>query len=170
MLQAADELVKEGYIPGRDIWFSSSCTEETTGAGADEIARWFEARHIRFEMSFDEGGMILYEPIDGAKGTFAVIGIGEKGCADMKFIARSNGGHASMPEKNTPLVRLGKFMADADKNRVFPNEMNPTICEMFCRFAPYMGTAGKLLANPEKNKALLAKVIPAVSGKAAALL
>ncbi|MBQ9664675.1 MAG: M20/M25/M40 family metallo-hydrolase [Oscillospiraceae bacterium] len=170
MLQAADELVQEGFRPERDIWFSSTCTEETTGAGADEISRWFEEQKIRFEMSFDEGGMILYEPISGAKGTFAMIGIGEKGCADLKFIARSNGGHASMPEKNSPLVRLGKFMAEADRNRIFPNEMSPAVCEMFRRFAPYMGGAGKLLSNPEKHRAVLAKVIPVISNKASALL
>ena len=40
-------------------------------------------------MVLDEGGMILDEPISGAKGTFAIVGIGEKGCADLKFIARS---------------------------------------------------------------------------------
>ena len=170
MLQAADELIEEGFVPAGDIWFSSSCTEDTTGKGADEIARWFEKQGIRFGMSFDEGGMILYEPISGAKGTFAMIGIGEKGCADMRFVVRSNGGHASMPEKDSPLVRLGKFMAEADRNRIFPKEMNPAVCEMFRRFAPYMGTAGKFLAKPEKYKAVLCRVIPAISGKAAALL
>ncbi len=170
MLQAADELVREGWTPARDIWFFSSFTEETTGRGAAEAAAWFEKRGIRFEMSFDEGGMILYEPIAGAKGSFAMIGVGEKGCADLRFVARSDGGHASVPEKNSPLVRLGKFMAEADKNRIFPNEMNPAVCEMFRRFAPCMGAAGKLLAHPEKHRALLSRLIPAISGKAAALL
>ena len=63
----------------------------------------------------DEGGMILQEPVPGVKKAFAMIGVGEKGCADLRFIARSKGGHASMPGKNTPLVRLGKFMAEAEK-------------------------------------------------------
>ena len=170
MLQAADELIGEGFIPERDLWFSSSCTEETTGRGAEEIASWFEKQGIRFEMSFDEGGMIVYEPIKGAKGTFAMIGVGEKGCADLRFIARSKGGHASMPEKNSPLVRLGKFMAEADKNKVFPNAMNPAVCEMFRRFSPYMGAAGKLFANPEKYKAALSRLLPVISAKASALL
>ena len=170
MLQAADELIAEDFVPSRDIWFSSSCTEETDGIGAQEIAGWFEKKGICFDMLFDEGGMILYEPISGAKGTFAMIGVGEKGCADLRFFAKSNGGHASMPEKNSPLVRLGRFMAAADQSHIFPNEMNPAICEMFRRFAPCMGTVGKLLANPEKHKAALSHLIPAVSSKAAALL
>ena len=74
-----------------------------------------QQRGIRFAFVLDEGGMILPEPIGGAKGDFAMVGLGEKGCADLKFIARSGGGHASTPGKNTPLVRLGKFMAAAEK-------------------------------------------------------
>ena len=170
MLQAADELAKDGFIPDRDIWFSSTSTEETTGRGADEISRWFETQKIRFEMCFDEGGMILYEPIGGAKGKFAMIGVGEKGCADLKFLARSKGGHASIPGKNTPLVRLGKFMAKAEKHQVFPVDMNPAVCEMFRRLSPYMGLEGKMFSDPERNKAILSRIMIKVSDKAAALL
>ena len=68
MLQAAEELIEEGFVPAQDIWFSSASTEETTGAGADAISAWFLSQGIRFRMCFDEGGMILTEPIPGAKG------------------------------------------------------------------------------------------------------
>ncbi|MBO4684435.1 MAG: M20/M25/M40 family metallo-hydrolase, partial [Desulfovibrio sp.] len=57
MLQAAEELAGEGFAPARDIYFMSSCTEETSGRGAEEIAAWFEENDIRLAMSFDEGGM-----------------------------------------------------------------------------------------------------------------
>lgn len=79
-------------------------------------------RHIHFEAVFDEGGMILYDPIGGAKGTFAMIGVGEKNCCDLRFIARSKGGHAAAPGKNTPLVRLGKFMAEVDGSAPFKKD------------------------------------------------
>ena len=170
MLQAADELAAEGYVPPRDIWFSSSCTEETSGAGAREIAGWFQSRGIRFEMSFDEGGMILRSPISGVEGTFAMVGVGEKGCADLKFVARSGGGHASTPEKNTPLVRLGKFMAAVERSHIFPAELSPTVCEMFRRFSPHMGKLGAVMKQPERFAPVLKRVIPALSGAAAALL
>ena len=170
MLQAAEELIREGFVPAGDIWFFSSSTEETDGRGADAASRWFESRGIRFDMCFDEGGMILEEPIPGAKGRFAMIGVGEKGCADLKFVARSGGGHASVPEKDSPLVRLGKFMAEADRHRIFPAEVSPVICETLRRLSQTMGAAGKLLARPERNRTVLKKLIPALSGKAAALL
>ena len=170
MLQAADELAEEGFAPKRDVWFSSASTEETNGVGAAEIAGWFRENGVRFEMCFDEGGMILREPISGAKGTFAMIGVGEKGTADLKFIARSNGGHASTPGKDTPLVRLGKFMAAVERSHIFTVELSPTVCEMFRRLAPTMGAAGKILKQPERYAPLLKRVVPELSPAAAALV
>ena len=170
MLQAADELAAEGWSPDRDLWFSSSCTEETGGEGAREIAAWFGEQGVRFEMSFDEGGMILRDPIAGVRGTFAMVGVGEKGCADLKFIARSKGGHASTPGPDTPLVRLGRFMAAAERSRIFPAALSPAVCEMFRRFAPCMGKLGGVMKRPERFAPLLTRVIPSLSGTAAALL
>lgn len=170
MFQAADELAAEGFAPSRDIWFSSASTEETTGKGADEISQWFLEKGIRFDMCFDEGGMILYDPIGGADGTFAMIGVGEKGCADLKFIARSKGGHASAPPKNTPLVRLGRFMTAVERSSVFQSELSPTVCELFKRFAPYMGKFEPFMKAPERFAPILKKVIPAMSATAGAML
>ncbi len=171
MLQAADELVREGFEPRRTIWFSSASTEESTGNGADEISRWFEKKGIRFRLVLDEGGFILDEPIQGAKGSFAMIGVGEKGCADLKFIARSRGGHASTPPRNTPLVRLGRFMAEADRQAVFDVHLNETTCEMLRRIAPFMkGQKAEVMARPERFRQLLIPALLRMSPRAAALL
>ena len=171
MLQAAEELIREGYVPRRDIWFSSSSTEESTGAGADEISRWFESRKIRFRLCLDEGGFILRDPLPGVSGLFAMIGVGEKGCADLKFTARSRGGHASTPPKDTPLVRLGRFMAEADRQQIFDAWMNPAVCEMLRTFAPHMKTRkAKLISQPEQFRHILTPVLLRLSPSAAALL
>ena len=55
MLQAADELAREGFVPARDVYFMSTCCEETTGAGADTISKALLERGIRFAMVLDEG-------------------------------------------------------------------------------------------------------------------
>lgn len=170
MLQAADELAAEGFVPDRDIYFESGCNEETSGDGADAISRWMQENNIRLEMSFDEGGMAMYDPIGGADGTFAMVGVGEKGCAEIRFTAKGNGGHASTPGKNTPLVRIGRFMTYVDDNKLFDVELSPTICEMFRRISPYMGKIGKLLKRPEKLKITLSNVLPKISNTANALL
>ena len=171
MLQAADELAAEGFTPKRDTYFVSTCTEETTGDGGNKISSMLAERGIRFYMVLDEGGMILYDPIGGAKGTFAMIGVGEKGYVDLKFTARSTGGHASTPGKNTPLARLSKFIIEADKAKVFETKMSPTVAQMLSRFAPTMSGVMKMACgNVKLFKPLLTKVMPMISSSATALL
>ena len=171
MFQAADELIKEGFTPKRDTYFVTACTEETGGEGGDAISLELQKRGIEFHMVLDEGGMIMYDPIGGADGTFAMIGVGEKGYVDLKFIATSNGGHSSAPGKNTPLVRLGKFMAEAEKAECFDVYMSDTVKEMLSRFAPTMsGIMKTACSNINAFKPVLKKVMPMISPAGAALL
>ncbi len=171
MLQAADELAKEGFTPKRDTYFVSTCTEETGGECGNKISLLLKERNLDFYMVLDEGGMILYDPIGGADGTFAMIGVGEKGYMDLKFVAKSNGGHASAPGKNTPLVRLAKFMCEAEKAQCFDVHMSDTVKEMLSRFAPTMsGVMKTACGNVGKFKPVLEKVMPMISPSATALL
>lgn len=171
MLQAAEELAAAGFTPPRDTYFISDCAEETTGSGADAISAALQQRGIRFSMVLDEGGMILEEPIGGAKGTFAMVGLGEKGSADLKFIARSTGGHSSTPGKDTPLVRLGKFMAAVEKTNLFQADISPAVCEMFRKLSTTMTQPLRfILGHPLLFKPLLIRVIPSVSPAAGAMV
>jgi len=172
MLQAADELAAEGFVPNRDIYFESACNEETDGAGADAISKELYRRGVSFFMTLDEGGAIMYDPIGGgADGTFAMVGVGEKGCVDLKFTARSAGGHASTPVKNTPLVRLGKFMAAADRSNIFDVKLPEVICEMFIRMSETMKPPLKyVFSKPRLFKPLLEIAMPMVSATAGAML
>ena len=171
MLRAADELAAEGFVPERDVYFESACNEETDGSGADAITKALSDRGIKFFMTLDEGGMMMYDPIGGADGVFAMVGVGEKGCADLKFIARSDGGHASTPGKNTPLVRLGKFMAAAERSKIFDVKLPPVVAEMLRRMAPYMkAPLSSVFKNADKLKPLLCKAMPLVSATAGAML
>ncbi len=171
MLQAGDELCREGYEFDRDVYFESSCNEEVGEEGAQEISRELHRRGLRFDMIIDEGGMIIDEPIGGAKGRYAMVGMGEKACIDLKFTARSNGGHASTPEANTPLVRLGKFMAEADRSRIFTVEIVPTIQELFRRASlTVTGPMQKIYAKPEAFLPMLKAVMPTTSPTANALV
>lgn len=171
MFTAADELAREGFTPRRDTYFVSTCTEETGGEGGNAISNLLKEREIQFYMVLDEGGMIVYDPIGGADGTFAMIGVGEKGYMDIKFVAKSNGGHASAPGKNTPIARLAQFICEAEKARIFEVEMSDTVKEMLSRFAPKMkGVMKTACGNVKAFKPLLQKVMPAISPSAAALL
>lgn len=171
MLKAGEELMSSGFIPRQDIYFLTSCTEETTGEGCDAIAHYLLENNIHFRYTLDEGGMIISEPLPGATGLYAMVGVGEKGCADLKFKAKSFGGHASMPPKNTPLVRLGKFMAEVEKKHLFESKLNDVTAEMFKRIAPQTSGVIKLiLGHPRFFKKLIEKVLPAISPSAGAML
>jgi len=171
MLEAADELVREGFIPRRDIYFMSTCCEETTGEGANTISSVLLERGIRFALVLDEGGMIVDEPMNGAKGRYAMVGVGEKGYTDLKFIARSSGGHASTPPKNSPLVRLGKFMAAAEKKKVFKVKMSSVTCATLASLSKSMsGPLKFILGHPRLFSPLLCRIMPSISPVAGAML
>lgn len=171
-LQAAEEMIKAGYVPACDVYLGSSCTEEIGGSGAPKLANWLKEQGVHLFMLCDEGGSIIQNPIGGVNGHFAAVGIFEKGYGDVKFIARSNGGHASAPGKNSPIPRLAKFVAAVEKKTPFRVAFTPAVTAMFARIAPYAGNFGLrlVLSNLWLFGSLLKKVMPLISAQAAAML
>ena len=171
MLTAVEELMADGFEPEGDVYIASSCTEEWSGDGAPLTVEYLKSQGVKLAYLMDEGGMILEEPVGGVKGTYGMVGVLEKGYGDVKFIAKSIGGHASAPKKNTPLVRLGKFMADVEKKSPFVNKFNPTVKEMFKRMAPNMAFGMKIIfANMWLFEGLLKKLLPVISSAGGAML
>ena len=167
---ALEELIADGYTPECDVYIGSSCTEEWSGDGAPKTVRYLQEQGVKLALVMDEGGMILEEPVGGVKGTYGMVGVVEKGYGDLRFTARGNGGHASAPKKNTPLVRLGKFMADVEKQYPFTAKISPTVEEMFRRMAPNMVFGMKLIfANMWLFKPLLTKLLPSINAAAGAM-
>ena len=170
IFSAVEELIEEGYQPKCDVYIASSCTEEISGEGAPLIAKYLKDRGVYLELLLDEGGMIVEEPVGGVKGLYGMVGVVEKGYGDIKFIARSTGGHASAPKRNTPLVRLGRFMADVDRKNPFTAKLTPTVKEMFRRMTPNMDFGMRIIfANLWLFEGLLLKVLPMISPAAAAM-
>ncbi len=173
MMQAVEELITEGFAPACDVYISGSCTEEILGygGGAADVVAWLEENGVRLRFLLDEGGMIMADPIGGLHGTYGMVGVLEKGYGDLKFIAKSGGGHASAPGKNTPLARLGKFMARVEKKSPFTAKLNPTVAEMFQRFAPNMDFGLKLvMANLWLFGSILPGLLSGISPVAAAMV
>ena len=170
IFSALEELIWEGYEPECDVYIASSCTEEISGEGAPLIAKYLKDQGVQLPLLLDEGGMIVEEPVGGVKGLYGMVGVVEKGYGDVKFVAKSNGGHASAPGKNTPLVRLGKFMAEIDKNNPFTAKLTPTVREMFRRMTPNMTFGMRVIfANLWLFEGLLLRLLPVISPAAAAM-
>lgn len=170
--QAVEEMIIDGYVPACDVYLASSCTEEIGGSGGPKLAGWLKDHGIKLFMLCDEGGSIIQDPVGGVKGHFAAVGIFEKGYGDVKFIARSNGGHSSAPARNTPIPRLAGFIARVEKKTPFQRKFTPAVNAMFSRIAPYAENFGLrlVMSNLWLFRPLLKKVMPMISAQAAAML
>lgn len=163
--EAVEELLREGYTPECDVYLASSCTEEWAGDGAPKIVEELKRRGVELFIVCDEGGGIISEPIGGIKGNFAMVGVFEKGKADVKFTARSTGGHASAPAKNTPIARLAAFVNEVETHTPFKRKFLPEVSTMFARLAPYAPFGLKLVMG---NLWLFAPIMKPVLGRISA--
>lgn len=169
--QAVEELLARGFIPDQDVWLASSCTEEWSGPGGPSLVDELEKRGVHPFLVCDEGGGIITDPVGGIRGNFAMVGVFEKGKADLRFTAKSNGGHASAPGRNTPVARLSDFVVEFEHGRVFHKKMLPEVQSLFEQLAPYAPFYMKLLfRNMWLFKPLLLIALPLISAQAGAML
>ena len=136
-LQAVEELLEEGYLPEQDVYLSSSCTEEWEGGGCREIVDELDRRGVHPFLVCDEGGGIMPDPLPGIRGSFAMIGVLEKGNASVRFSAYSQGGHGSTPFPHSPIPRLAEFVRHIEHRDPFRKRMPPAVRHMLEAVAPY---------------------------------
>jgi len=106
ILQAAEQLISEGYVPKSDIYFAFGGNEEVNGDGAPAIVKLFKERGITPGMVLDEGGAVVNGVFPGVSAPCAVVGIAEKGMLNVEYVVNGGGGHSSAPLPNTPIDRL----------------------------------------------------------------
>ena len=170
-LQAVEELLEQGYVPSQDVYLSSSRMEEYAGPGCRLLVEELKRRGVKPWLVCDEGGGIITDPIAGVPGNFAMMGVFEKGKADVKFTARSSGGHASAPPANSPIPRLAAFIHRVETRPPFRKKFLPEVRAMFARLAPYAGFGLRLaLGNIWLFGPVLKLVMPKLSPQAGALL
>ena len=169
--QAVEELLQEGYEPQNDVYLASSCTEEWAGDGAPKIVAELKRRGVELFLVCDEGGGIITDPIGGIPGNFAMVGVFEKGKADVKFTAKSTGGHASAPSVGTPIARLSDFVQEMEHHSPFRKKIMPEVAAMFKTLAPYGSFGLKLVfSNLWLFGPLLKVLLPKISAQAGAML
>lgn len=170
--EAVEQLLAEGFTPPTDVYLASSCTEEWAGDGAPKLVAELKRRGVELFLLCDEGGGIISEPIGGIPGNFAMVGVFEKGKADVKFTAKSTGGHASAPGKHTPIARLAAFVNEIETRSPFKKKLLPEVAAMFRTLSGYASSFGLrlLLGNLWLFSPLLKAVLPAVSAQAGAML
>jgi len=169
--KAIDELIASGFTPEYDVYISSSTDEETSGGGAGKSVQALQEKGITPYFVLDEGGAIVSNSLPSAKKPLALIGILEKGYVDIKFTAKSKGGHSSTPPKNSPIARLSKFVTDVETNFPLKTKMIPEVADIFKKAAPSMsGGYRYLFGNMWLFKPLITFLLPKINSYGRALL
>ncbi|MBE6730939.1 MAG: M20/M25/M40 family metallo-hydrolase [Ruminococcaceae bacterium] len=130
VLSAAEHLIRKGFTPENDIYFAFSGGEEVSGNGALNIVDLFEKAGITPSMVVDEGGAVVENVFPGVSAPCGLIGIAEKGMMDVRYTAKSQGGHASAPKPKTPILSLSKACVKLSKNP-FKTHITPPVAKMF---------------------------------------
>ncbi len=130
VMNAVENLIEQGFTPERDIYLCFSGDEEISGPTAPVMVNWFKEKGIELSLVVDEGGAVVENVFPGVNGPIALIGIGEKGMAQIELSLDNQGGHASTPPPHTPVGVLAKAVCDVENNP-FEFQLTKPVREMF---------------------------------------
>lgn len=138
LMHAAELLLAEGFVPRRTLVFAFGHDEEIGGKqGAQAIAALLEARGERFAYVLDEGGSIISEAIPGLDREAALVGVAEKGFAQLVLSVHDEGGHASMPPPTGAIQRLARAVGRL-QDEAMPARIGGATRMMLDGMAPHM--------------------------------
>ncbi len=149
ILEAAEFLLAEGYLPRRTIYLAFGHDEEVGGTnGAAKIAEILESRGVQLEYVLDEGGAIIKGVVPGLSESAALVGIAEKGYLSVELVVAGQGGHSSMPPPHTTVGILSTAIHHLERNQ-FGKQITGATKQMFEHLGPHMPFALRMLfANP----------------------
>lgn len=159
LLDAVENLLAEGWAPGREVLLCLGGDEEVHGRAARLIADTLKERGVQPSFVLDEGGAITTLPFPGLSGWFAMIGLAEKGVMAVRLSTTGTGGHASAPSGLTAVGRIARAVARLNHNP-FRLRMPRTVRQLFERLAdhaeqPYAGIYRAAATAPAVTSRLL---------------
>ena len=128
-MEAAEQLIKEGFVPENDIYLAFSGEEEPAGPSAGDIVTALEERGVRPALVLDEGGAVVTGAFPGVSVPCALVGTAEKGQLRLSLEAESKGGHASSPPPQTIVGELAEAVCEVDAAGA-PFTMTPPVEQM----------------------------------------
>jgi carboxypeptidase PM20D1 len=144
MLEAVERCLIEGWRPERTVYLAFGHDEEVGGAlGAVAIARLLGARGVRIEYILDEG-LAIVDGVLPVNRPVALVGVAEKGVANIELWIERPGGHASMPPDDSA-VRLLAGALDALARDPLPASLDGPAAALFDHLAPEMGFAARIV-------------------------
>ena len=117
LMEALEYLLANNQLPARDIYFAFGHDEEVGGSqGAKQIAQYLKSKNLDFEFVLDEGGAITEGMMQGIEQPVAMIGVAEKGFANIHLTVEQAGGHSSQPPMNTAVGILSQAIVNLEQN------------------------------------------------------
>ena len=159
IMESLELLLKDGFAPKRTILISFGHDEEIGGEnGAIAIAQYLKEENIEAAFVLDEGGSIVQGLIPDLEEDVALIGIAEKGFVSLELAVQIEGGHSSMPEKETAIDVLAQAIVKLKRNP-FPATISPPLEGFIENLGPEMPFVNKMVFA---NKSLFKSVITGI--------
>ena len=135
-LEAVEMLLAEGFRPSRTILLAYGHDEEIGGVGgASEIAALLKRRGVKAELVLDEGGVIGDGVLAGIREPVALVGIAEKGFVTIELMARTAGGHSSLPPAQSAVGIVSAAVARLEQTPM-PARLDGPTRQMFDQVGP----------------------------------
>ena len=132
ILESVETMLKQGFIPERTIYLCFGHDEEVRGSGAMAIVDYLEERKIKPELVIDEGGEMTESKIKDLDRPAAFIGVSEKGYSSFELSVDIEGGHSSMPGKETSIDILAAAIQRL-RSEPMPATITPAVRESLYR-------------------------------------
>jgi len=169
MLQAAEELLAEGFAPRQDVFFCFSGDEETYGPTTGEIIRYLRENGHTPDFVLDEGGRLTGSPLPGFSGLAALVGVAEKGMAQIVLKAKGPAGHAARPPRETQADVLVQAM-DSVRRNPWPQRLTEPLRECMRALAGGCAFPWSLMYQyPESFLGVIFRRFERLAGEAGAL-
>lgn len=170
IMEAAEQLIGEGFVPENDIYLAFSGEEEPAGPSAGDIVTALEERGVRPALVLDEGGAVVTGAFPGVSAPCALIGTAEKGQLRLSLEAEGKGGHASTPPAQTIVGKLAEAVCKVDATPA-PFTLTPPVAEMLDTLGRHASFPMRLvIANLDLFKPVLDLVCRSSGGELNALL
>jgi carboxypeptidase PM20D1 len=160
LFEACESLLQEGFVPARTLYIVSGFDEEVGGhRGAKRVAEEFARRSVRFAWVLDEGSAVTRGVVPFVKRPVVSVAVGEKGYLSIELIAHAEGGHSSMPPKETAISLLAHALGRLEDQPFAPHFTEP-LRDGFAKLAGEVPILPRmLLANLWLTEPLLAGVL-----------
>ncbi len=145
IMEGVEWLLREGYQPSKTVYLAFGHDEEVAGTGAAGIVEYLQKQGVKLEMALDEGMIIADGMIPGISRPTALIGISEKGFANIELSVAGVGGHSSMPPPETAIGILSNALVKVENNPMPAHITDGPAWDMFDYIAPEMDFGMKLV-------------------------